>query len=987
MVRLITPKMNPLRIAGRALIFTVLFLLSSLQVISAQGWGWTLWIGIPADNMPNPNVSIPHLPEFVGDDIVIAAGFPHHTITEYHYFYANEGQLSAGAHTTDNFTVNFFPQSTLMFAEDSLLVLSQRVLLNSERADAYLGRHYRQLGGEPEGVYDEFLVPILENPDQDIRAEAMAATIDDKAIVTGTITTFVADLPTTKEAFLLKTDRFANVEWVVTFPFPEQASGVQVVPQPDGSYFLLANSPTVPWLLKTDASGNLLWEMPLNGLGNAQAEDMIRTANGDLVVTGSTALGDLFVLRLDDEGEELWQQIYWGAAYETTTGRGILEDEEGDLLIAGRATPTPTGRPAALLAKLRADGTPLWERTYGGQSPMAQFNDIVLTPGGQYMMGGELQFYTPASERSGGYVVKTDTFGIVKGGLIKGKVFWDENTDCLADSTELPLENWVVRAVGDSLTFFGRSDAQGHYRIPVDVLYDTIADYTVTIIPPTEYWQACANDVLTTMAYQDSAVVDFPMEALVECPFLYVDIIGAQRFRPCDTTTIFLEYCNYGTASADSAQLVLSWPDELELLSSSLPVDSSTDSTLTFQLGSVSVNACGQFTIEAAVVCDESLIDEVVCLDAHIYPDSLCTVPGSPWGGALVYADYTCEEGDVQFRITNIGSAPTSETLEYVIIEDAVLLLEGSFDLNPDEEFLPDPLTQNAATYTLLAQQEPNAPGAPLLSVGADACDTDGQTNLNEFEQYSGNPFTDSYCQRIVGPYNPYNLQAAPTGLGEEHAIQRNTAITYTIRFQNTGRDTAFRVVIRDTLSPQLDFSTLRVGAASHPYTWHFEDNVLVFNFHYIDLPDSLSNPSASQGFVNFHIKQQPDLPSGTIIEHQAAVYFNFNLPIFTNRSFHTVIDFFDVINEGIVISDPDLALSVAPNPMLDAALITLEGGDYHGQRLRLELFNVAGQPVQQLESWDAQFSVERRKLASGLYLFQISNDEGILATGKLVAQ
>lgn len=58
---------------------------------------------------------------------------------------------------------------------------------------------------------------------------------------------------------------------------------------------------------------------------------------------------------------------------------------------------------------------------------------------------------------------------------------------------------------------------------------------------------------------------------------------------------------------------------------------------------------------------------------------------GSFWGGVLVYVDYICEEGEVQFWIINIGSVLISEIFEYVIIEDVVLLLEGSFDLNFDE--------------------------------------------------------------------------------------------------------------------------------------------------------------------------------------------------------------------------------------------------------------------------------------------------------------
>ncbi|MCB0556652.1 MAG: hypothetical protein KDD02_24110, partial [Phaeodactylibacter sp.] len=61
--------------------------------------------------------------------------------------------------------------------------------------------------------------------------------------------------------------------------------------------------------------------------------------------------------------------------------------------------------------------------------------------------------------------------------------------------------------------------------------------------------------------------------------------------------------------------------------------------------------------------------------------------------------------------------------------------------------------------------------------------------------------------------------QGFPRGYGDEHYIYPGTDLEYLVRFQNTGNDTAFLVVIRDTLSEFLDIATVRPGAASHPYT------------------------------------------------------------------------------------------------------------------------------------------------------------------------
>lgn len=54
-------------------------------------------------------------------------------------------------------------------------------------------------------------------------------------------------------------------------------------------------------------------------------------------------------------------------------------------------------------------------------------------------------------------------------------------------------------------------------------------------------------------------------------------------------------------------------------------------------------------------------------------------------------------------------------------------------------------------------------------------------------------------------------------------------------------------------------------------------------------LPDSNVNEAASHGFTSFRVKQVPNLPVGTLIENSAAIYFDFNAPVITNTSWHTI--------------------------------------------------------------------------------------------------
>jgi len=112
-----------------------------------------------------------------------------------------------------------------------------------------------------------------------------------------------------------------------------------------------------------------------------------------------------------------------------------------------------------------------------------------------------------------------------------------------------------------------------------------------------------------------------------------------------------------------------------------------------------------------------------------------------------------------------------------------------------------------------------------------------------------------------------------------------SSELTYTIRFQNFGTDTAFSVMILDTLAAELNWGTFRPLGASHSGTISLDaiSRAVEFRFDNILLPDSAANEPASHGFISFSIQLEPDLPSGTSVSNTAAIYFDFNPPVFTN--------------------------------------------------------------------------------------------------------
>lgn len=153
---------------------------------------------------------------------------------------------------------------------------------------------------------------------------------------------------------------------------------------------------------------------------------------------------------------------------------------------------------------------------------------------------------------------------------------------------------------------------------------------------------------------------------------------------------------------------------------------------------------------------------------------------------------------------------------------------------------------------------------------------------------------TDTLNQTLVCAYDPNDKIGTPAGLDSLGFItQEIDEIEYTIRFQNTGTDTAFNIQITDQLDPNLDWSTFEYVSASHsgPEIDMTYGGEVTFTFNDILLPDSNVNEIASHGYIKYRIQLEEDLPTGTQIFNTANIYFDANPAIVTNTKINTIYD------------------------------------------------------------------------------------------------
>ncbi len=182
------------------------------------------------------------------------------------------------------------------------------------------------------------------------------------------------------------------------------------------------------------------------------------------------------------------------------------------------------------------------------------------------------------------------------------------------------------------------------------------------------------------------------------------------------------------------------------------------------------------------------------------------------------------------------------------------------------------------------------------------------------------------YLPVVNCAYDPNDKLVYPDPPGDENFTFPNDTLIYTIRFQNTGTDTAFTVRIVDQLDDDLDWNTCNPVAGSHPFQlFRSTTGELEFLFEDILLPDSNINEAASHGFAQYTIQLKENLADFTLIENTANIYFDFNPPIVTNTTLNTIVSFLPQLS----ISNDSLSCSGDSSGLITVVPIGFEPFQY----------------------------------------------------------
>ncbi|MFK8163800.1 MAG: hypothetical protein AB8H12_15245 [Lewinella sp.] len=536
---------------------------------------------------------------------------------------------------------------------------------------------------------------------------------------------------------------------------------------------------------------------------------------------------------------------------------------------------------------------------------------------------------------------------IIPCSAIIGNVYAEEDVNCQLDQDDQAAPDVLIRFtdVTTGAVYYEISDAFGGF---VAVL--PVATYSITPLvngmPPED---GCAPIMVTTITILPQTVELF-LPAITNCPAMETWICMFQQ-RRCFENNMAVYYYNPTAEVVENVVVTVEMDPFYTNISSSIPIADQVGQTLTFNIGTVQPFQRTYFWLYFTISCEAEL-GQTHCVRSIVSPNAICE-DFQDWNGALVNIDeLTCDGDSITFRVENIGDELMSVPLSYVVVEDGIMMSRSPIETNalgPNDVFeLRLPAT--GSTYQVRTNQEPNAPvDVQQPSFVLEGCGTgpgDGSNFglANFFELGNGVPWEDYVCRQNTGSYDPNDKRGFPLGF-RGGQIEPGTRIDYDIRFQNTGTDTAFLVVIRDTLETSLDLSTIKIEGGSHPFTVDIDSNrALTFTFADIMLPDSNVNLLESQGVVSFSIDHDPSLAPGDAIDNQAAIYFDFNEPIITNLSHHEIATE-SLPNAVRRIEAQQVAVSLSPNPVSGILKVDIPMADLRQDDL-LEIRDLYGRRV-----------------------------------------
>ena len=190
------------------------------------------------------------------------------------------------------------------------------------------------------------------------------------------------------------------------------------------------------YLIKIDSLGNKIWEKSYGSNWTDLGYSAVLTSDGNIIIAASSLTGtggdkslpplglfDIWLLKIDNSGNKIWDKSYGSSDYEDYP---VIINASDDKILLGYRFQSNSGNQNSyyVINKLDEDGNVIWTKNYnpGGQN---KITSIIQTADGGYLVAGESINTQTNLVRTGPFFGFQDIWLIKTDGL--GNVVWDKS--------------------------------------------------------------------------------------------------------------------------------------------------------------------------------------------------------------------------------------------------------------------------------------------------------------------------------------------------------------------------------------------------------------------------------------------------------------------------------------------------------------------------------------------------------------------------------